>query len=220
MNATTFRINDLTSADIFRFWSKVSKGPDVECWEWLASQNGTGYGKFSIDRDKKSITLYAHRISYMLEHGDIENGFELDHLCRNRSCVNPCHLEPVTSRENKIRGESCSAINARKTHCVHGHPLSGDNLIIAKNGHRKCRACIIYWYTESNSKRTERIIAKKGFVNSHTKLNENTVIDILAMNKQGLHYTDIAKQFNVSPTTIYNVIRGISWKNINRSMYE
>jgi hypothetical protein len=66
----------------------------------------------------------------------------LDHLCRNKACVNPAHLEPVTNRENVLRGVGLSAENARKTHCKRGHPLSGDNVVVSKGGRkRRCVAC-------------------------------------------------------------------------------
>ena len=80
-------------------------------------------------------------MSFALAGLRIPDGKELDHLCRNRKCVNPKHLESVTHRENILRGETIMAENARKTHCWRGHPLSGKNLKLKPNGHRQCRAC-------------------------------------------------------------------------------
>lgn len=109
------------------------------CWEWTSHINKWGYGEFYYAGGIK----FAHRVSYELHHGPIPSGFQVDHLCRNRSCVNPAHLEAVTQAENILRGTSPTAENARKTHCIRGHELSGYNLYIRKDrpGRRQCREC-------------------------------------------------------------------------------
>jgi len=83
----------------------------------------------------------AHRISYELLKGDIPEGLDLDHLCRNRGCVNPDHLEPVTRKENLLRGNTIPAKHARKTHCPQGHEYTKGNTFISKSGSRHCRKC-------------------------------------------------------------------------------
>ncbi len=123
-----------------RFWEKVRGDSPDECWEWTASTTGTGYGQLMFpDRRLRK----AHRIAYELVIGVIPPGLTLDHLCRNRKCVNPAHLEPVTHRENILRGEGLGATKARQTHCKRGHPLSGDNLYVPpkRPRQRHCRAC-------------------------------------------------------------------------------
>ncbi|MGI9502698.1 MAG: HNH endonuclease [Geminicoccaceae bacterium] len=83
----------------------------------------------------------AHRVSYEALVSAIPEGLELDHLCRVRCCVNPIHLEPVTTRTNNLRGNGIAAMNALKTHCPRGHPYSGEHLYVCSRGHRHCRTC-------------------------------------------------------------------------------
>lgn len=104
-----------------RFWEKVQKGTSpTDCWLWLSGKQPSGYGNFLVNPE----TIGAHVYAYRLLKGPVPKGLELDHLCRNPSCVNPAHLEPVTHRENCLRGEGISARHARKTHCPKGHEYS------------------------------------------------------------------------------------------------
>jgi len=119
-----------------RLMEKVRVEPSG-CWVWTACLSN-GYGIFygGVGRSSR-----AYRLSYEEHVGPIPDGLCLDHLCRNRACVNPAHLEPVTSRENTLRGESHIARQAAQTHCLHGHPLSGDNLYAKKRGSSTIRIC-------------------------------------------------------------------------------
>lgn len=105
------------------------------CWEWIGAKSSDGYG--SVKNEGR--TMGAHRLVYQLACGDIPEGLEIDHLCRNKSCVNPEHLEPVTRAENVARYAQTF------THCPQGHPYSGPNLIARErpNGWRTrdCREC-------------------------------------------------------------------------------
>ena len=126
-----------------RLSSKIRADQVTGCWNWTASTQGPDpdhqYGQIRMGGRESKVGL-AHRVVYELVIGQIPAGLDLDHLCRNTRCVNPAHLEPVTHRENILRGIAPAAINARKTHCVAGHELALDNLIV-RDGHRHCRAC-------------------------------------------------------------------------------
>jgi len=112
------------------------------CIEWTGFIDRYGYGQFRPAGGRASGKVGAHRWSYEHFVGPIPKGLQLDHLCRNRACVNPSHLEPVTPRENVMRGEGPASVNARKTRCDKGHPLTGENVgIHGTTGNRYCRAC-------------------------------------------------------------------------------
>ncbi len=124
------------------FWSKVDKSQPSGCWEWKAYKS-KGYGRFGFYYKGKPKNTGAHRVSYYLAHGTWHK--TLDHLCRNPACCNPSHLEPVTIRENTLRGVGPTSQNAQRSHCRSGHPLFGDNLIIVtatgRPDARGCRTC-------------------------------------------------------------------------------
>ena len=105
----------------------------LACWRWRGATLKGGYGRFSVPGQK---TLLAHRVAYEACIGPIPIGLHLDHLCRVRNCVNPCHLEPVTQKENTLRGDTFPAANLRKTECPFGHPLDGRS-----RRQRFCRTC-------------------------------------------------------------------------------
>jgi hypothetical protein len=131
-------VEEVNVTGVDRFWSKVDRsGGDESCWLWTASTTPAGYGQFRVG----AAPQYAHRLSWVAANGPVPDGLELDHLCRVRRCVNPRHLEPVTTKENSLRGQSFAAINARKTHCPQGHPYDEANTIRSKSGARLCRAC-------------------------------------------------------------------------------
>lgn len=107
------------------------------CWEWQASLTDGGYGQFFVQGKR----WRAHRFAWVLHRGDIPDGTELDHLCRNRRCCNPDHLEPVTRRENQKRGLGPTARNIDATHCVNGHEFNAKNTYVYTSGKRKCLVC-------------------------------------------------------------------------------
>ncbi|GAA2990611.1 hypothetical protein GCM10017559_08320 [Streptosporangium longisporum] len=122
-----------------RFWAKAvidNAGHDTPCLTWTAFKQKNGYGKFNV----AGKALYAHRVAYEALNGPIPEGLHIDHLCRNRACVNATHLEAVTNQENILRGETIMAANAAKTHCQHGHEYTPENTRLHK-GSRHCRTC-------------------------------------------------------------------------------
>ena len=119
-----------------RFWAKVRK--TVGCWEWTASKTSEGYGKIFL----RGRNVRAHRLSYVLLVGPIPEGMILDHLCRNPSCVNPAHLEPVSHRTNCLRGVSPAARNAAKSHCANGHEFTSENTSWVSHRGRPERRCL------------------------------------------------------------------------------
>jgi hypothetical protein len=115
-------------------WARIMPEPNSGCWIWIGGRGRSGHGQTwdSVKRRQDG----AHRVLYKMFKGEIPEGLELDHLCRLSSCVNPDHLEPVTHRQNLMRGFSPSALKARQTVCRLGHPLA-----VRKSGQRVCRIC-------------------------------------------------------------------------------
>ena len=120
-----------------RFESYIERSTDG-CWRFTTTQmTKGGYAWFQA----RGQRFLAHRYSYEKFVGPIPEGLQLDHLCRVRNCVNPEHLEPVTCRENLLRGNTLNAMNARKTHCVNGHEFTPENTKYRPDGRRRCAAC-------------------------------------------------------------------------------
>lgn len=123
-----------------RFWRKVERGDG--CWQWIGGLNANGYGYLHYSRNTMpQRSVLAHRYAYTLLVGPIPEGLQIDHLCRNRACVNPAHLEPVTSAENTRRG----LLGVPRATCPHGHPYDDENTGYRRHGDRVgqpyCKTC-------------------------------------------------------------------------------
>ena len=125
-------------------WKKVGRlrlsrvRKDGDCLLWTGHTNSKGYSTVQV----LGVRVYIHRLAYMVHVGPIPDGLTIDHLCRNKRCVNPDHLEAVTNKVNILRGLGVTAQNKRKTHCKRGHPLEGVNLRLLPGGGRACRTCL------------------------------------------------------------------------------
>ena len=123
-----------------RLWPRVEKTLGG-CWLWTGHVNRKGYGMIA---DADGRYREVHRVVYEIEVGPVPAGLELDHLCRNPRCVNPAHLDPVTHRENVLRGAGWGAANAAKERCSYGHPFTPENTrLYTHRGQtrRVCRPC-------------------------------------------------------------------------------
>ena len=129
-----------TAAELF--WPKVDVGWTHDCWEWTASVLPNGYGQFSSGKNR-GTSILPHRVSYEFLVGPVGDDMTIDHLCKNKVCVNPQHLEVVTIQENiKRRDENgytrnINPWNLRKTHCPRGHAYD----VVTSSGGRGCRKC-------------------------------------------------------------------------------
>ncbi len=141
-NGDPLVVQAIIGDDVTRFWSKVDRRGDDECWPWGGNIDIGGYGFFKVD----GKMLKAHRWAYEQFVGPVPSDMTLDHVkangCTRRDCVNYLrHLEVVTGRENTLRGDGPTAVNARKTYCSRRHELTPGNTFVRKNGQRMCRTC-------------------------------------------------------------------------------
>jgi hypothetical protein len=129
-----------------RVMDKIDIDSDTGCWNWTSKINDNGYGLIAsvVETGKRPIEQRAHRVVYEMHKGPIPEGLDLDHLCRNRKCVNPDHLEPVSRAENLRRGSS--EHSRGKTHCKRGHEFTPENTYWTKAGYRNCLACRPLYY--------------------------------------------------------------------------
>lgn len=153
---------------IIRFLEKITVNPDrifndTACWEWIGNiDTKTGYGgTFRTGSDKQEK---PHRFAYLYFVGDIPSEHEIHHLCYNRRCVSPLHLEPRTHFENSMDKNSAMYQKSTKPNCAKGHPLVGDNLYYTNRGLRRCRTCAresVRQYTNDNLEKMRTYFREK-----------------------------------------------------------
>lgn len=153
-----------------RFWARVERTPT--CWLWRGAVSKAGYGSLSVG----GRNVRVHRFAYELLVGPIPAGLTLDHLCRVRHCVNPSHLEPVTSGENTLRGYGPTAEHARQTHCINGHAFAPESAHRERDGIvRRCRICGRASWRASKARRTGKTPGPRTHCpNGHPYTAENT----------------------------------------------
>jgi len=134
-------MRDILKSKLDPIVARIGDQDFSECILWAGSVNEDGYGVLTLKLGDAVRSITAQRIIYTLFWGEIPDGLVVDHECRNRLCINPYHLRAITNRQNILIGMCVAAQNLRKTHCVAGHPLSGDNVLIVRGGDRSCRMC-------------------------------------------------------------------------------
>ena len=125
------------------FWELAQPCPLTGCWEWSGVLTSKGYPRAQglIKRTLGIDLNYVHRYVHHVCHGPIPDGLVIDHMCENKSCVNPDHIVSTTNAANILRSDGAGAVNARRMACIHGHALLGDNVRTNKRGQRRCLEC-------------------------------------------------------------------------------
>lgn len=160
------------------------------CWQWLGATVGQkGYGNI---RPRPGRAMMAHRLFYIFHKGAIPKGLVLDHLCRNRLCVNPAHLEPVTNKENILRGEGPAAKAARQAVCKNGHPFDSFRM----KGATPFRSCSICYDA----------LQRKRYLGRPQKISDKVAL-IIAAKLEHTAAIDLARKYKVSPSTISNAAK-------------
>lgn len=201
-----------------RLWAKVTIAGSNECWIWNGAKCRLGYGRIWVgDAFGKPRCRGAHEIAWESKYGPVPNGKELDHLCRNSSCVNPAHLEPVTHRENLLRSPFFRFKNHVDQVCSKGHKLTPENTLTIKNRKtgvvtRRCRIChreIMQRHYDLHLKRD--FPNRKGEANNKAKLSEQKVREIRSSCET---YAILAKRYDVAPTCIGAIKNRKTWVHV------
>lgn len=180
VDTATHRVISVCGVDVFkrgitpyaaicRFSQRFKIDEESGCWIWTGAARGIGYGAFHY-RNKQTS---AHRFSYELFHGPISND-HIHHVCENKACVNPAHLQDLTRRDHiLVTPTSPLSEKAGKTHCMRGHPLSGENLYVSPDNHRHCRICTTNSQNEWKRKNKEPIPERTHCKRGHPWVPEN-----------------------------------------------
>lgn len=184
------------------------------CWEWTASKVHDGYGWFS----EGGHNVRAHRWAYEQFRGPIAPNMTIDHLCKNRGCVNPAHLEAVSIRENLLRGDTFQAANSQKTHCPQGHPYDKANTRYKKRRDGLVRICKVCEAVGAHRRQVAK--PKRGRPTGErsgaAKLTWVIVDDIRARHAGGELCIRLAEEFGVASPTIQRIVKNVGWKEETR----
>jgi hypothetical protein len=204
-----------------RLWEKVEK--TESCWNWTGAISNNGYGKIGTG-GRDGMDEYVHRITYRWAKGPIPEGMEIDHLCRNRRCCNPDHLEAVPPRVNSLRGEAPNVVLYREQRCIHGHDLTPENTYYINEKGRgrvaRCRTC-----RQAASSRWKRGQSKKarglpyednkGSRNGMSKMTNEQVARILReFLTNPRPPAEIAAAENLKMGTIQGLLGNRSWTHV------
>jgi len=208
-----------TDTTIFSFLARVDWENDTGCWNWTGGLSEGGYGMFCLG--KRQALVRAHRYAYEQFKGPIPAGLVVDHLCRNRRCVNPDHLEPVTMLENIQRGRGFATSryspNTLVTHCPQGHPYDEENTYRTKKGHRACRQCHrekVKLYQRARYVPRPRA-SRAGALCPTAKLTEAQVREIHLLRMAGnVTHSQLAARFQVNQSTISRILSRKRWSHL------
>jgi hypothetical protein len=185
---------------------RVRIEPSTGCWLWTLCLDLGGYGTTS----HYGLTWRAHRLSYEAHVGPIPDGMVIDHLCRIRHCVNPAHLEPVTSAENIRRGETGAK---PKDICKRGH-LFSEHGEITRKGHKRCKACVVVKRQEIRAASPPKFRGRKGESHSCARITEADVIAIRSAPASRDVCGQFAERLRLSRRYITDIRIGKSWKHV------
>ena len=147
---------DPDESAVGRFWDNVDRRGDTDCWPWRRPLSKAGYGVLSV----RGARVYSHRLSWRIAHGAWPaQGLVIDHLCRNRACQNPAHMEVVTRTENVMRGHAPTIQLARENRCIRGHEFTPENTLIVNDrgkSRRQCKKCNVIRVGACKRRRRER----------------------------------------------------------------
>lgn len=202
--------------------ARIERVPFDTCWHWTGHVGKTGYGRFR--------NWQAHRVVYELYREQIPAGLSIDHLCRVHDCVNPDHLEPVTTRENVLRGIAPAARNFAATHCIDGHPLDADHVRYVLNRYgfygRYCIECGVkharnHWrrknpdYDGLTQLNPEGNHHRHGDGHPMRKLSSDDVRAIKATPRYIGSIDDLCVKYGVSRSTIIGIRNGRLWRHLD-----
>lgn len=200
----------------YRFWVKVDFG---ECWIWMGGRKSNGYGTFADKATggahRRWVTKGAHRWAWEYFNGPIPDGLHIDHLCRNRACVNPGHMEPVHPGENIHRGLK----GVLRTACTQGHPFTAiDTYVERVTGRHICRICARRRNQERKlGHRTQNIGQPRGEAHPFHVLTEAKVREIRALASSGERMATLGRQFGVSKETVRAIVKRWTWTHVDQA---